>query len=175
MFRLGAMRILALESISKNEKREAKCPRGDTQSSGELFFSVLHRLNDFFNWNVSLRLQNVENVKFVHIAVRTKNLQNKKMRTFDFIHQFWAKNKKSAAEDFANTDAHSYQSHCRARIFQIFRISNWRSVNTRKEWELESRVQKQRGDQNNFFSEEKFESVFDRVKNHLSFLFWGFF
>ena len=47
--RLRAIRILALEFISKNEKRsrnmrEAKCPRGDTQSCGELFFSVLHRL-----------------------------------------------------------------------------------------------------------------------------------
>ena len=41
--RLRAMRIFALEFISKNEdlsrkRRGAKCTRGDTQSCGELFF-----------------------------------------------------------------------------------------------------------------------------------------
>ena len=41
--RLRAMRIFALEFISENEelsrkRRGAKCPRGDTQSCGELFF-----------------------------------------------------------------------------------------------------------------------------------------
>ena len=46
---LRAMQILALEFISKYEKRSrkrrgAKCPRGDTQSCGELFFPVLYRL-----------------------------------------------------------------------------------------------------------------------------------
>ena len=41
--RLRAIRIFALEFISENEelsrkRRGAKCPRGDTQSCGELFF-----------------------------------------------------------------------------------------------------------------------------------------
>ena len=47
--RLWAMRIFALDFISENEelsrkRRGAKCARGDTQSCGELFFPVLHRL-----------------------------------------------------------------------------------------------------------------------------------
>ena len=59
---LRVIRILALEFLSKNEKRcrkrrGAKCPRRDTQFCGELFFSVLYRLI----WKSgSIRSQNSE-------------------------------------------------------------------------------------------------------------------
>ena len=57
----GAIRIIALEFLSEIKKgsrkrRGAKCPRGDTQSCGELFSVVLYRLKEKFQKNNYIQL-----------------------------------------------------------------------------------------------------------------------
>ena len=79
------MRIFAFEFISENEvlsrkRRGAKCPRGDTQSCGELFFSspasvkaakgcyykVYVNARNFLAKSLMFKSSPIKNLKFCH-------------------------------------------------------------------------------------------------------------